>query len=306
MPHANTLRVSADMFSLSLGIMAHNEEANIGRLLQAVLKQQFSHGELKRLSLLLQDVPTGLRKLSGGSRGKTRESSLSVSPPEKEASAINLFLAHASGDIFILESADTLPDKDCLDRLIAPFENPGVGIDRSPPRCPSTQRTHLLDLQSHLMWTLHHKIALQTPKLGELVSISDFVRQIPNDTAVDEASIEAIVKQAGFNLCYVPGALVRIKGPDTIADFIKQRRRIAAGHLDLARSQSYRVSTSSPLKILGGLAQWTFLGVEKYVLDHGAIVSKLVGRGFGYYDLYVRKRILCLGYRPIDKKPGLI
>jgi len=58
------------------------------------------------------------------------------------------------------------------------------------------------------------------PKVGGIGGLSNFVREIPKDTAVDEASIEAIVKEAGFNLCYAPEAMVKIKGPETIVDFL--------------------------------------------------------------------------------------
>lgn len=37
------------MFNLSVGIMAYNEEANIGRLLGSVLGQRFTHGYLKEI-----------------------------------------------------------------------------------------------------------------------------------------------------------------------------------------------------------------------------------------------------------------
>ena len=47
---------------------------------------------------------------------------------------------------------------------------------------------------------------------------------------VDEASIEAIVRAAGLELRYVPEAVVRNKGPETVADLVRQRRRITAGH----------------------------------------------------------------------------
>ena len=37
------------MFRLSIGIMAYNEEANIGRLLNSVLEQTFTYGYLKEI-----------------------------------------------------------------------------------------------------------------------------------------------------------------------------------------------------------------------------------------------------------------
>ena len=37
------------MFNLSIGIMAYNEEANIGRLLQSLLNQILTHGYLSEI-----------------------------------------------------------------------------------------------------------------------------------------------------------------------------------------------------------------------------------------------------------------
>ena len=117
------------------------------------------------------------------------------------------------------------------------------------------------------MWRLHHKIALITPKLGELVAFRSLVKEIPADTAVDEASIEAIIRKAGYELCYVPDAIVRNKGPENIKDFLKQRRRIAAGHKHLMIEERYEVSTMDPKKILKILFQEHIMGFQKYPLD---------------------------------------
>ena len=101
----------------------------------------------------------------------------------------------------------------------------------------------------HMLWRLHHMLALKTPKLGEMVAFRSFVRSIPPDTAVDEASIEAIVVENGSTLAYAPDALIYNKGASSVSDFLKQRRRIYAGHIWLSKVQSYEVST----KKVGGI-----------------------------------------------------
>jgi len=277
-------------FTLSIGIMAHNEEANIGRLLQSVLDQKFPHGHLIEIMVVAsgctdrtEDIVRGYQERNPGIR------LLSQASREGKASAINFFLAEASGEILILESADTVPEEDTLDRLIAPFEDLEIGMTGARP-IPVNRKDNFIGFAVHLMWALHHKIALQTPKLGELVAFRNFVREIPQDTAVDEASIEAIVREAGFQLRYVPEAVVKNKGPETVRDFIKQRRRIAAGHKYLARSQNYTVSTSSPLKILGTLVREHSWGLKSTTWTLGAIGLEMIGRGLGYYDLYVKKK----------------
>ena len=278
------------MFELSIGIMAYNEEANIGQLLQSVLDQKFTHGDLKEVIVVASGCTDRTEDIIREFEEKDpRINLLSQALREGKASAINLFLAHASGDILILESADTVPEKGTLDRLIAPFEDPEIGMTGARP-IPVNRKDNFIGFAVQLMWTLHHKIALLTPKLGELVAFRNFVRKIPQETAVDEASIEAIVREAGFRLRYVPEAVVRNKGPETVRDFIKQRRRIAAGHKNLTRSQNYTVSTSSPLKILGALVRQHSWGLKSTIWTLGAIGLEIVGRGLGYYDLYVKKK----------------
>jgi len=270
--------------------MAYNEEANIGRLLEAVLNQKLIHGYLNEIIVVASGCTDGTEEIVRNFEKKDKRIKLLVQPKrEGKASAINLFLAEASGDVLILESADTIPNEDCLDLLIAPFEDPHIGMTGAHP-IPVNRRDNFIGFAVNLMWSLHHKIALMTPKLGELVAFRKFVAQIPKDTAVDEASIEAIVREAGFNLCYVPGAVVKNKGPETVRDFLKQRRRIAAGHQNLARTQSYRVSTSSPLKILSILIREHSWGVKNTIWTMGAIGLEMIGRGLGYYDLYMKKK----------------
>jgi biofilm PGA synthesis N-glycosyltransferase PgaC len=165
---------------------------------------------------------------------------------------------------------------------------------------PVNRKDTFIGFTVHLMWALHHKIAIQTPKLGELVAFRNFVREIPKDTAVDEASIEAIMREAGYDLRYVPEAVVNNKGPETVRDFLKQRRRIAAGHKNLTRSQNYTVSTSSSLKILGVLARGAFLGIEEHGVDPGGRRSGSCGQRAGVLrSLHQEKESLCLGYCPI-------
>ena len=278
------------MFKVSLGIMAYNEEANIGRLLNAVVNQKFHRDELSEIFVVASGCIDRTAEIVEDFAGQDSRIKLLVQAQrEGKASAINLFLDHAGGDIFILESGDTIPDPETFQRLIEPFDDPNVGMTGAHP-IPVNSRETFVGYVVNIMWDLHHKIALMTPKLGELVAFRSIVRAIPIDTAVDEASVEAIVRDAGYTLRYVPNAIVHNKGPENIRDFIKQRRRIAAGHKHLMHEQDYEVSTSSPWKILGLLLGENPGGLRNTVWRVGAIGLEAVGRFLGYYDFYIKKR----------------
>ena len=198
-------------------------------------------------------------------------------------------MERSSGEVLVLASADTLPTENTLDKLIAPFIDPKVGMTGAHP-IPINSNDTFMGFTVHLMWGLHHKIALITPKLGELVAFRNIVREIPKNTAVDEACIEAIIKDKGYDLRYVSEALVKNKGPDNVSDFIKQRRRIAVGHKYLYRDQKYNVSTHSPLKILKVLIPEVSCNLKWIAWTAGAVVLEAIGRLLGYYDYILKKK----------------
>jgi len=278
------------MVSVSVGIMAYNEEANIGRLLQAVMDQRFVETELREIFVVASGCTDNTEQIVQEFIGKDSRIELIVQRQrEGKASAINLFLERASGEILILESGDTLPDKDTFERLVMPFKNSRIGMTGAHPT-PVNGRDAFIGYSVNLMWSLHHKIALMTPKLGELVAFRNIVKRIPSDTAVDEASIEAIVRKAGYDLCYVQDAIVHNKGPENVKDFIKQRRRIAAGHKHLMCAEKYEVSTFDPKKILKILIQGHSWSLKDTMWTVGAICLEIVGRMLGYYDFYIKKK----------------
>lgn len=278
------------MFDVSLGIMAYNEEANIGLLLHSIIEQKLTHASIKEIIVVASGCSDSTENIVRSFIQKDRRIKLLIQTRrEGKASAINLFLSKASGDILILESADTIPVEDALDKLVAPFYGQCVGMTGAHP-VPVNQKNTFIGFTVHLMWSLHHRIALVTPKLGELVAFRNLVQEIPNNSAVDEASIEAIITEKGFELRYVSDAFVSNKGPDNIKDFIKQRRRIAAGHKHLLHTHNYKVSTYNTFRILNILVRQQTWKFKNTAWTFGAIALETIGRILGYYDFYIRKK----------------
>ncbi|MFP4087210.1 MAG: glycosyltransferase [Desulfobacteraceae bacterium] len=271
--------------------MAYNEEASIARSLNALLKQEFEHARLKEIVVVTSGCTDRTEAIVRDFIKKHPCIHLIVQAQRKgKASAINRFLSVASGDIFILESADTVPEPGALDRLVAPFKLSNVGMTGARP-VPINSPATFLGYTVNLMWDLHHAISLRTPKLGELIAFRNVIKRMPEHTAVDEACIEAMVTAAGYELCYVPEAVVKNKGPENIKDFIRQRRRIAAGHQHLLKKQGYRVSTMGPMGILKALIQWQSWRVKDILWTFGAIGLEGMARILGSIDVHIRRQI---------------
>ena len=279
------------MVDVSIGIMAYNEEAGISRSLAALLNQKMEHARLKEIVVVISGCTDRTEAIV---RDFMKEHScvhlIVQTKRQGKASAINRFLSMASGDILILVSADTVPEPGALDRLVAPFKLSHVGMTGARP-VPINPPATFLGYTVNLMWDLHHAISLRTPKLGELVAFRNGIKKMPEHTAVDEACIEAMVTAAGYELCYVPEAVVRNKGPDNIKDFIRQRRRIAAGHQHLLKKQGYRVSTMSLMRILRALIPRQSWRVKDILWTFGAIGLEAMARILGSIDVHIRRQI---------------
>jgi biofilm PGA synthesis N-glycosyltransferase PgaC len=227
----------------SIGIMAHNEETNIGRTIHAILQQQGP-------SFLIEEVIV----VASGCTDHTvpivaeiafQEPRVRLFIQEKregKASAINLFLKQAISPVVVLIGADVIPEVSALEYLCAPLKDPEIGMVGGcpiPVNDPSTFMGHAV----HLLWRLHDRLARIQPKLGEVIAFRNVISGIPTDSPVDEISIQALISQLGYQLIYEPACIAYNKGPLTIRDFLKQRRRIHAGHLQTRDRQNYEAST---------------------------------------------------------------
>jgi hypothetical protein len=138
----------------------------------------------------------------------------------------------------------------------------------------------------HLQWRLHDRVARQTPKLGEIVAFRNVVPSIPLDTAVDEISIQALISQLGYQLVYEPEAIVYNRGPATVGDFLRQRRRIYAGHLRIRDQQAYCASTMSGRVVARAMSgSAAFTTPRAAVFSIGTVGLELTARALGRYDV---------------------
>ena len=279
-----------DSYDISIGVMAYNEEKNIARCLTALLEQKLHKARIKEILVV-----------SSGSTDRTDEIVQEFQHKDKrirlirqakrmgKASAINEFLKLASGDIVIIESADTIAHPNTVEELVKPFEQAEIGMVGAHP-IPVNDAKRFVGFCVNKLWELHHHMALQSPKCGEMVAFRNIVSRIPKYTAVDEAAIEAIISRAGLKLAYAKDALVTNKGPETLADFFKQRRRIASGHRHLKALIGYEVITlksSRVLKLVLKLHRWT---IKETIFMVFLILIEALARFLGMLDFYLRDK----------------
>ena len=149
---------------------------------------------------------------------------------------------------------------------------------------PTNSNATFMGYAAHLVWELHHRIALRHPKMGELIAFRHIFQQIPFETAVNEASIEPLVVGQGFQLRYVPEAVVYNKGPETAREYVIQRRRVNAGHLYVKDTLGYKVSTMSSLRSAWALLRSARLDWRYFVWAPGVVALEAYVRFLATYD----------------------
>lgn len=273
-----------------IGIIAYNEAANISKLLTVIQQQKLENVMINKIFVVSSACTDGTDDIV---KKFAQEDERIILIAEKErrgkSAAINKFLSAAEAEFLVLESGDTLPAKNTIEKMIEPFTNPKIGMTGGRP-VPENESYTFIGYAVNLLWNLHHQMALISPKLGEMVAFRKTFNSIPEDSAVDEASIEAIIREQKLQLQYIPEAIIHNKGPENIADFIKQRRRIEAGHLWLKEKNDYEVSSQNPA-ILFQIAQkelWRNRTKIFYFL--GTVALESYCRLLGWIDYKILKK----------------
>ena len=230
-------------FRVSIGVCCYNEEQNIGQLLASLVHETMLD-EIIVIASGCTDNTVSIVKTFSQVHLLTQEKR------EGKASAVNLFLEASVGEILVLESADTLPLPNSLQRLVEPIvHHPNIGATGGRPR-PLNITNTMTGYTVQLIWELHHLTSLKYPKIGEAIAFRRVFQKIPQETLVDETCIDSIVRGQGYKVVYVPDAIFLNKGPQTLSDLIKQRRRVHLGHLRLKSELGFEISTLSPVRTL--------------------------------------------------------
>ena len=228
-------------------VPTHNDGPNIGLLLDRLLEEP----DVGQIVVVASGCDDGT--LATVSRISARHPETVRLYVERErsgkVSAVNFGLAQLRTPVMIVVSGDVLPDRGAIAKVVQALQEPGVGLAGGRPM-PVNGSGSAIGHAAHLLWRLHHRLALHQPKLGEMIALrAEAVVSLPR-TSVDEACFQALLEGAGWRSVYVPDAVVWNRGPGTTADFVTQRRQIHTGHLWLRRRQHYAVP-SLRLGLLG-------------------------------------------------------
>jgi biofilm PGA synthesis N-glycosyltransferase PgaC len=288
------------MINFSIGICAYNEEKNIGDLLGRLMNQKIPKGfSLNEIVVVASGCTDGTESIVKEFSRKFRKIKL-ISEKKRtgKSHAVNILLSRVKCDIMAMIGADNLPhDSSTIANILVPFLSDDIGIVGGRP-IPTNDFESLTGFIGNFIWEFHHQISLEDPKIGEFIAFRpELVRHIPNNSAVDEASIESIITGRQYKKIYAPKAIVLNRSPDSLMGIFNQRKRIYIGHLHLARTEKYKVSSMKYSSMLApflrniqSMKKKVKFGPATYLKVLAAVTLEFSARASAAFDFYIRKK----------------
>lgn len=220
-------------------MVAYEEEETIGEALQRIVEQ------------ISRDAYEVL--VVAGGRDQTLEivKSFAKKHPElirvfeeKERrgkpAAVNTIVENARGEIVVLTDGDVFLEEGSIEALVSAFNDERVGLACGRP-VPLNDRNSLFGFWAHYLYQVAHETRLEKSSAkkpfsptGYLLAVrKEAFSPIPSEALADDAYLGMIVSRKGYLLKYEPRAKVLVRFPETISDFVRQKRRTFGGFVQI-------------------------------------------------------------------------
>ena len=145
------------------------------------------------------------------------------------------------GEILILTDGDVYLGDGSINALIEPFKNEKVGVVSGRP-VSLILSSNKWGYFSHLLTDVGaHQTRIRRRKKNKMIVCSGYlysfrkklISHIPESALSEDAIISHVIFEMGYITVYAPKAIVYVKYPTNLIDWIKQKKRSAGGYVQL-------------------------------------------------------------------------
>jgi len=223
---------------ISIIITSYKEPKTIGKAIENFLKQNINKSYEIIVSAPDKETLDVVRKYSK----KNKRVKTFKDPGEGKSYALNQLLEKVRGEIVVLSDGDVFVKENSLKYLLDPFKNKKVGCVTGRP-VSVNNKENIFGYWSHLLCDAGaHEARLKRAKKREFLECSGYywafrngiIKQFPIDVAEDTI-VPYLFREKGYKIAYAPEAIVYVKFPTNLRDFINQKKRTAKGHESLSK-----------------------------------------------------------------------
>ena len=223
---------------VSVVIAAYNEEKVVNRTIAAILEGEYKNLEIVVIDDGSKDNTYGVVRDKYGDDPRV---TILKKPNGGKASALNLGISKAKGEIFISLDADTLFAPDTISRLVRHFASPTVGAVSGNVRVGNIRniwtRWQALEYTTsqnfdRRAYDLLNCITVVPGAVGALrrdavIAVGGYTR----DTLAEDTDLTWKLRRANWRIINDNSALAYTEAPESLAALAKQRYRWAFGTL---------------------------------------------------------------------------
>jgi cellulose synthase/poly-beta-1,6-N-acetylglucosamine synthase-like glycosyltransferase len=211
--------------SLTVCIPAYNESANIGGLLEFLLREV---GDSFRLCQVIVETSGSVDGTAQAVEEVTkRDSRVSVLDSGVRLGligAINRLFAAAMSDVILRMDADIVPPTGFIEQLVRRLRSPGAGIV-GPQIVPESIGNRAVDSIATALYTIQHLACIGEPRTTNVQLLWNLGLQLEPDTESEDNAIQELVVNSGYASVYASDVVVSILPPATVADMLRHRIR---------------------------------------------------------------------------------
>jgi cellulose synthase/poly-beta-1,6-N-acetylglucosamine synthase-like glycosyltransferase len=273
---------------VAICVCAHNEGQSLGNLFESLATcPPVAAGEwaIYTMASGCSDNTVGVAQLFNDLHPDVKFTLVTEEFRSGKLFSVNQFVEMADADVAIFMDADVCIEQGSLERLVSALDtDPSVGI--SVARRRSIDAPHdFWGFCEHVQAALHNRLP---PKAGRLYAIRTNLAHVDEQAPADDTFQEWACWAAGMRIIRVNGAVVANRGPRTIRDYLRIRRRVIVLHTNLLRRTGYRPATMRRFAV--AKAAWR-LRQPHYVLPMtGVLALEAVALGLAVWDVRVRHR----------------
>jgi cellulose synthase/poly-beta-1,6-N-acetylglucosamine synthase-like glycosyltransferase len=275
--------------TISILIPARDEERVIGRILQRMTELTYPRNKMQVIAI--DDGSTDGTGRITEEYAKTCSNIEVIHRKQKEggqgkASALNIGLKHAKGEIIFCFDADYYPQRDILERLTKEFADPKVGAVQGRVTVlnePQNLVTRLVGLER----TGGYRVDQQARDCLGLVTqfggtVGGFRRDLleslggwDESILAEDTDLTFRVYLVGYKIRYVNDAECYEEAVESWRDYWKQRSRWSKGHMQCAFKHYLKVLKSSNLELKEKIDGLLLLNV--YFMPILVLLSWIIG-----------------------------
>jgi cellulose synthase/poly-beta-1,6-N-acetylglucosamine synthase-like glycosyltransferase len=224
---------------VSVVVPAYNEALVINKTIASLLAQEYP-GSLQ-IIVVDDGSPDDTYAVARTAYGADPRVTIIRKTNGGKASALNVGIEQAVGEIVIGLDADTVFPPGTITRLVAPLADPRVGAVSGNAKVGN--RTNLVTRWQALEYVTSQNLDRRAFSLLNCITVvpgaigawrASLVREVggfSDDTLAEDQDLTLAIRRRGYMIAYADDAIALTEAPDTVAGLAKQRFRWSFGTL---------------------------------------------------------------------------